>query len=246
MNSKNCKVALTSVNNPNSSDWYFDSGCSRHMTRNAAFFSEHSECNAGSVVFSDGEKGRIIGKGTIDHPGLPYLLDVCLVQGLSANLISISQLCDQRYQVSLSKDRCNVVDSQNKVFLSGTRLSDNCYHWDSKVNLCNLSKAEEGSLLHKRLGHISGTSIAKVAKVDAIIGLLTLTFNPQECCSDCPVGKQVKSSHKSTCLPSTLCTLELLHIDLMGPMQTESLGGKKVCISVCRRFFSLYLDEIYL
>ncbi|KAA0055020.1 gag-pol polyprotein [Cucumis melo var. makuwa] len=226
MNSKNCKVALTSVNNLNSSDWYFDSGCSRHMTRNAAFFSELSECNAGSVVFSDGEKGRIISKGTIDHPGLPYLLDVCLVQGLSANLISISQLCDQGYQVSFSKDRCNVVDSQNKVFLSGTRLSNNCYHWDLEVNLCNLSKAEEAGLWHKPLEHISGTSIAKIAKVDTTIGLPTLTFNPHDCCSNCPVGKQVKSSHKSTRLPCTSCILELLHINLMGPMQTESRGEK--------------------
>ncbi|KAA0035373.1 gag-pol polyprotein [Cucumis melo var. makuwa] len=167
-------------------------GCSRHMTGNAVFFSELSECNAGYVIFGDEGKGRIIGKGTIDQPGVPYLLDVCLVQGLSANLISINQLCDQGYQVSFSKDICNVVDSQNKVFLRGTRLSDNCYHLDSKVNLCNLSKAEEASLWQKRLGHISGTSIAKVAKVDAITGLPTLMFNPQECCLDCPVGKQVK------------------------------------------------------
>ncbi|TYK11091.1 copia-like retroelement pol polyprotein [Cucumis melo var. makuwa] len=137
MNLKNCKVTLTSVNNPNSSDWYFESGCSRHMTGNSAFFLELSECNAESMVFSDGGKGRVINKGTIDHPGSPYLLDVRLV----------------------------------------TRLSDNCYHWDLEVNLCNLSKAEEASLWHKRLGHISGTSIANVVKVNAIIAPLTPQLN---------------------------------------------------------------------
>ena len=118
----------TSVNHPNSDDSYFDSGCSRHMIGNAAFFSELSECKAGSVVFGDGGKGKIIEKGTNDHPDLPFLLDVRLMQGLSANLISISQLCDQGYQVSFSKDRCNVLNSQNNVFLSGTRMSYNCYH----------------------------------------------------------------------------------------------------------------------
>ncbi|KAA0037284.1 gag-pol polyprotein [Cucumis melo var. makuwa] len=201
-------------------------GCSWHMIRNAAFFSELNECNAGSIVFGDEGKGRIIGKGTINHPGLPYLLDVQLVQGLSANLISISQLCDQGYHVSFSKDRCNVIDSQNKVCLSGTRLSDNCYHWDSKVNMCNLSKSEEASLWHKRLGHINGTSIAKAAKVEAIIGL-PLTFDSRERCLDCPAGKQVKSLQKPTNQPSTTRTLELLHIDLMGPMQIESMRGKR-------------------
>ena len=87
--------------------------------------------------------------------------------------------------------------------------------------------------------HINGTSIAKVVNVDAIRGLPTLSFNPQECCPDCLAGKQVKSSHKSTSLPFTLRTLELLHIDLMGPMQTESLGGKRYAL-VCVDDFSRY------
>ena len=111
IHTESCKVALTSVKSLNSGDWYFDSGCFRHMTGNIDFFSELSECKVGSVVFGHGGKGKIIGKGTINRPGLPFLLDVRLVQGLSANLTSISQLCDQGYQVSFSKDRCNVLDS---------------------------------------------------------------------------------------------------------------------------------------
>ncbi|KAA0032632.1 Peptidase aspartic, catalytic [Cucumis melo var. makuwa] len=187
------KVALMSVNNPNSTDWYFDSGCSKHMTGNAAFFSELRECNARSVVFGDGGKGRIIGKGTVNHPGLPYLLDVRLVQGLSTNLISISQLCNQGYHVSFSKDRCNVIDSKNKVCLSGTRLSDNCCHRDLEVNMRNLSKSEEASLWHKRLGHISGTSIAKAAKTEAIVGLLPLPLTHGNAARTVLLGS--KSSH---------------------------------------------------
>ncbi|TYK21077.1 gag-pol polyprotein [Cucumis melo var. makuwa] len=93
--------------------------------------------------------------------------------------------------------------------------------------MCNLTKLEEASLWYKRLGHISGTSIAKTTKAEAIVGLPSLTFNLQECCLDYLAGKQVKSSHKSTNQPTTTCILELLHIDLMGPMQTESLGGKR-------------------
>ncbi|KAA0048721.1 gag-pol polyprotein [Cucumis melo var. makuwa] len=236
---ENCKVALTSVKSPNSGDWYFDSGCSRHMTGNADFFSELSECKAGSVVFEDGGKGKIIGKGTINRPGLPFLLDVRLVQGLSANLISTSQLCDQGYKVNFSKDRCNVLDGQNKVFLSGTRLSDNCYHWDAEVTLCNLSKVEEAGLWHKRLGHLGGATISKVIKANAIIGLPPLSFSSLESCSECPAGKQVKSVHKPVNISLTSHILELLHIDLMRPMQTESLGRKRYAV-VCVDDFSRY------
>ncbi|KAL0560690.1 hypothetical protein IC582_001101 [Cucumis melo] len=209
------------------------------MTGNADFFSELSECKAGSVVFGDGGKGKIIGKGTINRPGLPFLLDVRLVQGLSANLISTSQLCDQGYKVNFSKDRCNVLDGQNKVFLSGTRLSDNCYHWDAEVTLCNLSKVEEAGLWHKRLGHLGGATISKVIKANAIIGLPPLSFSSLESCSECPAGKQVKSVYKPVNISSTSHILELLHIDLMGPMQTESLGRKQYAV-VCVDDFSRY------
>ncbi|KAA0053525.1 gag-pol polyprotein [Cucumis melo var. makuwa] len=154
-------------------------------------------------------------------------------KGLSENLISISQLCDQGYQVSFSKDRCNMMDSQNKVFLNGIRLSDNCYHWDAEVNLCNLSKVEEASLWHKRLGHISGTTISKVTKADAIIGLPTLTFTTLESCLECPTRKQVKSSCRSVSLPLTSHTLELLHIDLIRANASRKPGRKKYFTEFC-------------
>ncbi|KAA0046160.1 flocculation protein FLO11-like [Cucumis melo var. makuwa] len=52
VNMENCKVAFTSVHNPTSTDQYVNSGCSRHMTEIASFFSKLSECNAGSVMFN--------------------------------------------------------------------------------------------------------------------------------------------------------------------------------------------------
>ena len=43
------------------------------------------------VAFGDGAKGRILAKGNIMKP---QLNDVRYVEGLKANLISVSQLCD--------------------------------------------------------------------------------------------------------------------------------------------------------
>ena len=47
------------------------------------------------VTFGDGAKGRIKGIGKLARTGSPLLDDVLLVEGLTANMISISQLCDQ-------------------------------------------------------------------------------------------------------------------------------------------------------
>ncbi|TYK07190.1 gag-pol polyprotein [Cucumis melo var. makuwa] len=144
----------------------------RKLQGNADFFSDLIECKVGLVVFEDGGKGKIIGKGTINRLGLPFLLNVRLLQGLAANLISISQLCDKAIKsVSIKID-------------------------DAKVTLCNLSKVEEAGLWHKRLGQLSGSTISKVTKADAIIDLPPLSFSSLERCSECPVGKQVKSVHK--------------------------------------------------
>lgn len=46
-NLNKCKIALTSIHNSKSTNWYFDSGCSHHITRNAMFFSELNECQEG-------------------------------------------------------------------------------------------------------------------------------------------------------------------------------------------------------
>ena len=46
-------------------------------------------------MFRNGVKGKVHGPGLLDVPGMPKLEDVLLVEGLKANLISISELCDQ-------------------------------------------------------------------------------------------------------------------------------------------------------
>ncbi|XP_031108661.1 uncharacterized protein LOC116013148 [Ipomoea triloba] len=101
--------------------WYFDSGCSRHMTDSKEFL-KNVIPYTGQVTFGDGIKGDIMGIGILNVAGLPSLSKVLLVQGLKANLISISQLCDQKLNVGFTKDRCIVKDKQNKVIMEALPL----------------------------------------------------------------------------------------------------------------------------
>ena len=87
-----CNVAFTTVHSPNYEDWYFDSGCSRHMTDNSLLFSSLEPSKTCQVTFEDGAKGNVMGKGNINYLGAPTLKDVRLVKSLLANLIRISQL----------------------------------------------------------------------------------------------------------------------------------------------------------
>src|ERR1044072_7918369 len=79
--------------------WYLDSGFSRHMTGERRLFQE-LELKAGGVVgFGGNQKGKIIGSGTIGYGKSSSIKNVLLVEGLMHNLLSISQLADNGYDV---------------------------------------------------------------------------------------------------------------------------------------------------
>ena len=105
-----CQVAYTSMKAVTTDDWYFDSGCSRHIIREKSYLSDYQNMPDGYVFFGDERKGRVIGKGTLLANGLPKLKSVLHVEGLKANLLSISQLCDQKLNVKFTKDNCKVLN----------------------------------------------------------------------------------------------------------------------------------------
>jgi len=88
-------IAHTSLKESSSEVWYFDSGCSRHMTGVDKFLENVRPYAKSYVTFDDGANGKIAGIGNLVSEGSPRLDNVLLVEGLAANLISISQLCDQ-------------------------------------------------------------------------------------------------------------------------------------------------------
>ncbi|PNX60220.1 gag-pol polyprotein [Trifolium pratense] len=76
----------------------------------------------------------------------------------------------------------------------------------------------------------------RVISEEAIRGLPSLQIQEGNICGECQIGKQTKVSHQKLQHLSTSRVLELLHMDLMGPMQVESLGGKKYAFVVVDDF----------
>ncbi|XP_021827363.1 uncharacterized protein LOC110767990, partial [Prunus avium] len=149
-----CLIALNALSVKNSNAWYFDSGCSNHMTGDKSLFLNYSPIsNLGSVTFGDGSKSSILGRGTIFAPGINMLENVFYVENLKPNLISISQLCDQdTCNVSFSKGRCVVSNKEGNVVLTGLRSSDNCYCVETNLFSNDLANIEN---LSKRENHVS-------------------------------------------------------------------------------------------
>lgn len=64
----------------------------------------------------------------------------------------------------------------------------------------------------------------KIVSKKSIIGLLGIKIELGKIYGEFEIGKQTKMSHKKVQHLITTRVLELLHMDLMGPMQVEILG----------------------
>ena len=74
------------------------------------------------------------------------------------------------------------------------------------------------------LGHASMDTIMNLSKKALVVGLPKLRFERDKLCDACQFGKQHKSSFKSIKKVITKRAVELLHMDLFGPMDVTSLG----------------------
>ncbi|KAJ0622952.1 putative RNA-directed DNA polymerase [Helianthus annuus] len=219
--------------------WYMDSGCSRHMTRDLSQLVNVKEFNGGYVSFAGGESGRITLKGTVRN-GVLSFENVNYVPELKHNLLSISQICDRGNSIHFTKKGCHVLKPGIVIpedwFLMSAERRGNAYVIDMnkkpcKEITCLFSKISEhdGLLWHRRLGHVNMKNLNRLAKGQLVRDLLIKDFMLVEKCVACAKGKAHRKPHKAKPVPSTKAVLELLHMDLFGPVNVLSIGKKAYC-----------------
>ena len=156
------------------------------------------------------------------------MIDVLYIKGLKANLMSITQICDEDFLV---------LKEEGALVLKGLRTTDNCYGVVPKPNVsCWSARVNLLELWHQRFGYANYKQMAKVSKLKAVIGLPKFGKIKKNVCGPCQLGKQTKSTHPKVNVVATSRPLELLHVDLMGPMRTESMGGKRYIMVVVDDF----------
>ncbi|KAJ9542658.1 hypothetical protein OSB04_029164 [Centaurea solstitialis] len=212
--------------------WYVDSGCSRHMTGYKELLHNYVERPGGTVSFGNKTTGVIKGYGILTN-GKVSIKKVLYVEGLSHNLFSASQFCDGYNIVLFSIINCLIINSDGVEIFEGRRFY-NLYVVDfpvidSSKPVCLFSKATKGEswLWHRRFSHQNFSDISKLANGRLVKGLPKLTFDRDSLCPACQMGKMKRSSHKSKTESSCQSPLEMLHMDLCGPMRIQSISGKK-------------------
>ncbi|GFT99631.1 retrovirus-related Pol polyprotein from transposon TNT 1-94 [Trichonephila clavipes] len=102
-------------------------------------------------------------------------------------------------------------------------------HGDPNDNNDYQKKSE---IWHQRFCHVNNDYLVKTSKNDSVKGLPRLTDNGKTHCIPCKLAKSKRVSFKKTGAVRSKRPLELLHMDLCGPMPTESQGGNKYFLSI--------------
>nr|GEV22845.1 retrovirus-related Pol polyprotein from transposon TNT 1-94 [Tanacetum cinerariifolium] len=100
--------------------------------------------------------------------------------------------------------------------------------------ICLMAKATSSQawLWHRRLSHMNFDTINFLSKNDIVIGLPKLKFIKDNLCSSCELGKAKRKSFQTKTTLSSKTRLQLLHMDLYGPMRVASINGKKYVLVI--------------
>ncbi|GJV88171.1 integrase, catalytic region, zinc finger, CCHC-type containing protein [Tanacetum coccineum] len=221
--------------------WVVDSGCSKHMTGDRSLLRNFIEKFMGTVRFGNDNFAAITGYGDYIHGNIT-ICHVYYVEGLGHNLFSVGQFCDGDLEVAFRSNTCYVRNLEGDDLLTGGRDS-NLYtisisDMAASSPVCLMSKATSTKswLWHRRLSHLNFGTINDLTRLDLIDGLPKFKYGKDHLCSACERGKSKKASHPPQLVPSDHSKLELLHMDLCGPMRVASINGKKYILVIVDEF----------
>nr|GEU67171.1 retrovirus-related Pol polyprotein from transposon TNT 1-94 [Tanacetum cinerariifolium] len=100
--------------------------------------------------------------------------------------------------------------------------------------ICLMAKvtSSQAWLWHRRHSYLNFDTINLLSKNDIVIGLPKLKFIKYHLCSSCELRKAKRKSFQSKTTPSFKRRLQLLHIDICGPMRVASINGRKYVLVI--------------
>jgi hypothetical protein len=96
-----------------------------------------------------------------------------------------------------------------------------------ELDRCLIARTNMGWLWYRRLAHVVMRNLHKPPKDGHILGLTNIVLEKDRPCCACQDGKQVGTHHHAKNIMTTTRPLEMLHMDLFGPVAYISIGSNK-------------------
>ncbi|TYZ68672.1 hypothetical protein PybrP1_006765 [[Pythium] brassicae (nom. inval.)] len=217
------------------SGWLLDSGASSHMSPYRADFSEIRQL----LVAVDVK----VADGTTLHTNAVGVVKNKLESG---RVVSITEYRSWRERGLQWSSRAESVQSiaRGAGDVATAAQEGNAYHWSASPieNALVVEMLEQNSweLWHARLGHTNKANIDRLIKNRVAI---PSSSERDRLCGGCSKGKQTVESFPKSSSSKTSRVLELVHADVIGPIETRAPGGACFVLKVVddySRFVSVY------
>jgi hypothetical protein len=185
----------------------------------------------GDVLLQDDYSNRII------------LKDVLYVPEMGANLMSVRRLIQKGAEVVFgSEDRATVTRGGRTLLEATCHKDDNIYKVrstaDSSKETALISSSSKASpeVWHSRFAHLGYSNMARLPSMVKGLDLTAADFKAagEVICGPCIMGKQKRLPFPDS-ETVTKKPLELVHMDLCGPLAVPSSGGA--------RYIATFLDD---
>ncbi|KAK2407959.1 putative mitochondrial protein [Trifolium repens] len=234
-------MAYIDKDNSLGNTWYLDSGCSNHMCGNKSWFYDLDETFRETVKLGNNSCISVMGKGDIKFHGKNNIIhtisSVFYIPDLKSNLISMGQLQDKGYIIIIQQRKCQIHHPEKGLIAEAEMTSNRMFplHIQHSVHKCFSTRVQDPTWLwHLRYGHLSFKGLKTLYEKNMVEGLPNIN-NPIEMCEDCIIGKQHRDSFPQGKAWRAEKILQLLHLDICGPINPTSNGNK--------RYFITFIDD---
>jgi hypothetical protein len=182
------------------------------------------------IIFGDNGKGRVLSVSTVKVSEYVTHRRVALVKSLGFNLLLVSQLLDEGFEVRFKMGTSRVLDSRGDLvctIIPAIQIFRADFSQSVGSSRCLVASVlAELWKWHRRLGHLSLDLLLHLSGLGFVRGLPKLKYQNDLGCAPCRHGKMVAASHPPLTSVMTKRSCELFHMDLVGPARVCSTGGK--------------------
>ena len=229
--------------------WIIDSGSDRHIVGNRSMLCEETLLNNTTIRWGNGSISQAVAQGTVFlcHSPVSHvkvlLENVLCVPEAKVNLLSVAQATRQGASFQFDGSTCSIHAEGQLIAVA--HLEGASYvlrpHTTQQqprqepIAYVGVAVKETPELWHRRTGHLG---VDNLAQMTTMVNGMSITAGDvkamgDEPCEACFKGKQTRLPF-SPSNTSTTAPLELLHMDLCGPMDA-TLGGA--------RYIATFLDD---
>eukprot|EP00877_Chromochloris_zofingiensis_P014640 jgi/Chrzof1/942/Cz01g34180.t1 len=219
-----------------SGTWVLDSGASRHVCKERSLMQNMQQLNQPVyITYGNGSTGVAQTMGEVVLNDRIRLRNVLFDPTAVGNLLSIRTAAACGAQFNFAASCCTIRVNGRLVAIAQQHDGHYCLHSEHTESATALA-AQTPQLWHRRFGHLSYQNMAKVPNLVTGVQVPTEAFQAagQQVCEPCLLGKQTRLSFPES---ETVRQqpLELVHMDLCGPLPVKSLGGSQ--------YIATFLDD---